>query len=571
MTNLSFTYGHHGSPDSPQTCKEEYWKGTANIYFGPTADNGGVRMSPPPDANGIAFCGGSFKGAGLEVLFKPPLPKPQIYPGVFLNSIGASITLDPLVMSGSLGLNVVQVLDATGHTVIAFPTSTEPYTLSAGDAAWIGANSLAGRTFKSTTVVTGGDVAIDIDGTMVPLGTGFTAYQYPGYIALGGTIELFKIPQVHLNGRFDGEIAVTSSPTYNLHGHVEASVDGIPGSFGADTWLTSKGMVLCGDTSGVHPGAGYHWGDALPEIWFPDGCAPSSYWVPAIKSPDATTRALAGSGMRVKSSGHDGIKLVGQGHAPEVRLVAPDGSSVDTASQDFVVSKSLSIMRQESTNTTYVGILGGKPGTYTIRLLPDSAPVRKAFHTGNAKAAKIHGAVAGSGARRVLSYSMQRIPGRTVTFFSVGKDSYQRVGRARPGQHRLAFTVVGSAGARRIVAETSLHGVVRRPQKVASFRVHIPDRLKAPRKLRVSRSSTTVRAHWKPVPWAGCLRRRPHRRVRPSSEHPRDGHDGEVPPHRALGTRQGACCRGARRRRRQGDHSKADEPVPRPDQVPPLR
>jgi hypothetical protein len=98
LTNVSFEYKAGGNPEFQ--CKRKWWKATASVFLGPSDTSGGFRLAPQPRRNGIAFCNGSFHSAGGEIVFNPPLPRPQLFAGVELKTLGFEIQLTRPSSSG---------------------------------------------------------------------------------------------------------------------------------------------------------------------------------------------------------------------------------------------------------------------------------------------------------------------------------------------------------------------------------------------------------------------------------------------------------------------------------------
>ncbi len=100
LANLSFTYKARGEPNATPPCPSTWWKATAEVFLIPSGGQRGdsLSLAPPPDREGVAFCAGGFHSAGGEFTFGEAT-RPQIFPGVFLDSIGFNMALDPTVFS----------------------------------------------------------------------------------------------------------------------------------------------------------------------------------------------------------------------------------------------------------------------------------------------------------------------------------------------------------------------------------------------------------------------------------------------------------------------------------------
>jgi len=501
LSDLAFVYNKRGNPD--YNCGADWWKATARIYLGSEkGGNAGILMAPNPgpDANGIAFCGSKFRSAGAIVQFGNPIPQPQVFPGVFIDNIGFSVRLEPTVISGTAGLDVVKIAKVQGTMVVAIASPDQPYTLSANDAGEP-LRGLTGHTFKSVSIMAGGSYALALPGTgvTVPIGNGYLAYSYPARVMAGGGAQM-NLGWVDLAGSVDGDVDLERT-LFSIHGKVTADVVGLPRA-GAEGWVTSKGVVVCLDLWGEHPGAGYKWGGS-PEIFWGtpgDGCKPSSYWVDLSRDSGAARLTAAGGlDFQVKRGEKKLVRLVGDSGAPVVTVTDPNGNRVETTSE--AGDGPVKIVRMPDQGRTFILVVGGVAGRYTVDLAADSPGVRDASQSKSVRPVRITGKVTGKGLRRTVKYRVVGgPPTQKITLFEQADGVYRRLGKARPSG-TLRFAPTGT-GKHQIVAEVVNDGVPAAPLTVAGFRFTPPKHLPAPKGLRVVRGPKRVRVAWKRVPGA---------------------------------------------------------------------
>jgi hypothetical protein len=508
FSDVRFHYLRRGG----EGCPAKFWKATARIYLGVDGDEAGFRLAPNPPQNGIAFCEGEFKSAGGEFTFGGPIPRPQIFPGVFLKAINFATQLKPTLIRGGVTITAADITEVEGGLLAVFATPERPYTLSGADA--VGGlqplGKLSGRTLRSTSFAAGGTFGFSLPVIgRVDFGSGYFLYAYPDYIAFGGSV-LIPAPGVVITAGLDGEIGV-SSGLYSFHGQAKACIAGgisSLGCIGGEAWVTSKGIVVCGSIAGeIHPGVGYKWGDTFPEIWtgIPgDGCKPSGYWLDA---PIGPARAAQAGGVRTFKVA-PGVKavrvrIIGSGGAPDVTVKGPDGETISTADAEFVKGKSINAVRHLPGGVTWLGIRA-KAGEYTITPNPGSPAIRSVATSEPASLPKITATVKAAGARRALSYRIDSL-GREqqVTFFERGGTTYRRLATTRKASGSVSFTPDGSAGARRITALVEIRGMRVGETTVAryGFRPRPPAR---PGALKVVRRGKAVTVSWPAA--AGAVR-----------------------------------------------------------------
>jgi concanavalin A-like lectin/glucanase superfamily protein len=503
FTNVGFDYAASGSPD--RSCPKDWWKATARVFL----DGAGFILSPPPSQNGIEFCAGAdpfFRSAGGAIQFGGPIPAPQLFPGVFLDVIGFDVALDPTLVRGTATISAAELSQVSGTLLLGFPSPGSPYTLSPEDAKSPGNGDvgdlapLAGRTLVSPFVALGGTASLRIPGLDqgIDFGNGYVLYSFPDYIALGGGVRVV-MPGFTVNGGLDGELSFRTK-LFSLHGSIQACIAGLLCG-GLEAWASNRGIVACvGDIrhGGLHPGIGYHWGDFWPTVWLVDGCTPSNYWITSVTgAADAAAAAQTFTVARGETAKN--VRLLGAGGAPNVEVRGPDGETVSTATRTYVTSRTLAILRQDAGKVTWIGVNHGKPGRYTITLLPGSPRITGIAGT-RPGSREIKATVTGSASRRTLRYLIASPGGERVAFFERAGTTFHLLGTARSRRGVIHFTPApGRGGSREIVAQIQVDGVAAPDRTVGHYRASATVKTGNPRSLVVKRRRTALLISWRRV------------------------------------------------------------------------
>ncbi|MGI8594706.1 MAG: Ig-like domain-containing protein, partial [Solirubrobacteraceae bacterium] len=475
------------------------WRGGGDLLFGPTGD-AGLKFSPPPTERGIAFCGSRFSAGGQFMFGLPGPPEPQIYPGVFLKSIGLGIGLNPTVFRGDAHISVAQITDVFGTLLAVFASPEEPYTLSDDDAGATLAK-LPRKTFTETTFAVGGSVSIDqpLLGK-IDLGSAYFLYAYPDYVALGGTSRL-EIPGGSVTGSFDGELGIRRRAfNFRVSGETCTIL-----CYGADVLVSSAGVAGCGEVKVKippfknplgqievtwRPGIGWRYGDFPPTIYL-NGCdvAPFRAQVAAAAADGSRTFTIR------RGVPHELIRLMGQNGAPSVEVRGPGGETVSTALADIDGKGSIRILRSRATRATFID--GSKPGDYTVTPLDGSPPIGSMSTAEGLPPASVKAKVGGSGERRTLAYDVAPRAGQKVTFVEKGPTTNQVLGSVTSGKGTLRFKAgTGQSGARQIVARIELGGLARKEPVVARYKVGPPPKPGRPGRPKVRRKGTALTVSW---------------------------------------------------------------------------
>jgi uncharacterized delta-60 repeat protein len=501
LSDIDFTYLRDGNTE--RTCMAKWWKATLAIHFVPDPANepggaeSGLRMVPPPDRNGIAFCDGDPFSAGADLEFgnppDAPLPAPEIFPGVFLTSIQFDMQLDnPLLFDGGVGLTAADIVHANGGVLVAFASPRTRYTIKAGDANGT-LGDLAGRVLSSTSIAVGGTVSMDVpDVGSIDLGDAHVLYAYPDYLAAAGDARfqtlLFTLKAgagLELNTR-TGRFNVSANGHVCLAGGIR--IAGYDACLGALAYVTSNGVLVCADVGGWRPGIGYLFGEGwvgFTGIGKGHGCRPSLFLVQNVQGARDLARRtarVAGASGRAAASPRSiafkvrsgevakNVELVGAGGPPVVKVTAPDGETITTVPNLIARGRHLAYMSSKLIDKTFIGVNDPRPGTYVITPMPGSPAIRMLAETLE-HGTTLTASVAGPVEKRVLTYNVGSTRGQIVHFYEQGSTTWHEIGSAHNGRGRLHFTPqVGPGGTRKIVALVQVGGLPAPPATLARFR-----------------------------------------------------------------------------------------------------
>ena len=151
---------------------------------------------------------------------------------------------------------------------------------------------------------------------------------------------------------------------------------------------------------------------------------------------------------------------------------------------------------------TVVGLVHPVPGTYTIEFLPGSPAVKTVSQASDQPPARVSASVHGSGARRMLSYSVASRREQRVTFVEQARGGSRIIGTINGGGHgRLGFSPVPGVDHRTVIAQFELAGLPAESVKVASF-TPVSPRLTNVTGLKLVRHGLSLAVSWRSVPGA---------------------------------------------------------------------
>ena len=463
LDNLSFCYQAHisegfcqqqtGASFDAWNGNSSSWNATAKIsLLGVT-----VNADPPPPRYGLGFVDGNFAFGGGSVSFPDPgIPIGDT--GVDLKMIGASFGLDPVNLTGQIGLNLADTVTLDNATLfMVFASQNQPYTFTGSE---LGPKlNLPQQTAQGFALAAGGSIGVKVPviNKTLDLLNGWVEYIYPGYFAAFGGIHFdpfngLLVIDGSIEGQFDA-----GNAEFDLEG--KESIKTPLFSAGADAVLSSTGIGACGSVSvfghDVGAGAGYKWGDSSPSFWL-GSCDLSPYQTTISAAHDASAGTIlpVRSGLPVEM-----VKLVGLGGAPDVTITGPDGSHASTDGGRQTMAKPFAIYRIPQENATYIAILDPPGGGYMITANPGSPAIVQVLHAeGINPMFKAH--VTTRGGHYAVLYSVRPEPGQRVTFAERSGRVYHVIGSTTAGNGTIRFTpAAGPGGPRELVAEITENGV----------------------------------------------------------------------------------------------------------------
>jgi hypothetical protein len=458
---------------------------------------------------GIILQNGGFKSAGVNFVFGVPIPPPQLFPGVYLDEIGAAVQLNPVVLLGHAKLDVVGLAGINSVLLTAFPSGDAPFTLTSD---WLPGipGSLNGQVFYSSPLVgVSGDVSVHVPviGDLT-LGHGYLVYADPGYLWAGGSIDFNVLGGLlKWGGGVDGAFN-SQTHAFDVEGYVYGSIaDVISGSLHAV--VSSQGAGACADVAGVLVGGGVQWARVDRPYIYPWGCVFDRFTEDHVFGAADVAQAQRPFTIRI-APGDVGrvIRLEGRDGAPAVQVSGPGGATLTSPAGAGLTHTGahLAIIRSLKLKMTAIGLHNPAPGTYTVAPLPGS-PVIATVETALAPPpAHITAQVVGTGPHRALVYDIANRPDQTVTFFEVNSEGlWRQIGAVTGGgRGHLGFTATPDKHDQRIIAQFALHGMPVPGERITVARLRPPPitPLPAPRGLRVGRMRAALIVSWRAVPGA---------------------------------------------------------------------
>jgi hypothetical protein len=463
-----------------------------------------IRMVPPD--GGVRIQGGRLEFIGATLPFNPSV---QLFPGLSMERIGFAFGLDPTRFLANTKLTVSGLLGIDGRIIVAFPSYDAPYRLEQ-DAEYLdggGAHrfpaSFYGVSRPGFLAAASAATTLDLPVIgSIPLGSAYLLYEYPGYIAFGGGVDISLLDIATFRGGVSGEVNFANG-RYDIHGAVKAC---LLVCAGGDLHFSSVGAAVCARPPVIPDfGVGIRWSPFSFNLQGP-GCRWSPYRERNVRPPGVRAAQAPLPYTFTVRKGDPGInvKLEGTGGAPRVRVTDPAGKVLDSPDGSGAVgTEQLMVMRLERGNVTSVGMRNAVPGTYKIEPLPASPAVSGVATATALPAAKVTGIVRGSGAQRFLTYDVAKRDGQKVDFIEITAGGAARtLGTVTGGgKGTLRFAPSPGRGPRTIVAQFELDKLPAERVTVTRFTPLSP-RLGRVSRLVVRPTGARVRATWAAVPGA---------------------------------------------------------------------
>jgi hypothetical protein len=359
--------------------------------------------------------------------------------GVFLQRLRASVAVDPLSLSGGIGLSAgPQVLGKQAISVDGDGTAT----------------------FGNPQIY---EVSGNLKVAEAQMASGHLSFRSNGLIEFGGELGLDKDgfkAEVSADGWVDGLKA------FNAHGQGTFSVS--EASFGAEGVVSSVGIAACRRGFGPDVGAGYRWGGHV--TFFASSCDISDY--EAVKTSKVartsavqTFRVTAGKPIEV-------LAFHGAGAAPRVVLREADGTEVVSPADGHGIDEpKLMLAESAADDTTYVAVYSPPGGEWTVGTAPGSAPITGVQSAGALPEPQAAATVEpGGSGEATLRWQVQPIPGQQVEFVEETAHGAQVIATTEGAGGTATFTpLTDDDASRRIVAIVDQYGLPRTEMAVNHY------------------------------------------------------------------------------------------------------
>jgi hypothetical protein len=406
---------------------------------------------------------GYFHAGGEVTKFGRPLAY-----GVFLQRIRFDITINPVRLSGGIGVSAGPLIFNTEAVAI-----DGDFTYQEGT--------------PDRYAITGSARIVDI-----PLASGSVSYQTDGRFDMSA-LASFKRHGVGFEGSVQGW--VDGGNAFNFQGNGSVGL----GIFrnGGDAVISSSGVAACRHGRGPDVGFGYGWTTGFPHI-FGRSCNIGD-WVVAnstrqVGAPTFGSFAIAGGQPAAVFS------VVGTLAPPKAILTGPDGAAVAATPDDpagGVDDGKVLLFQNPEDLTTYIAVKDPAGGLYRMSLKAGSAPASVFRSAQSLAAPRVRARVDGNGRRRALRWTFTPVPGRSVVFYEQGRDTRRRLEATTHRQGRIAFAVPdGRAGRREIIAMVRQDGLTQSAGVVAHYTAPPPRRPGRPGSVRITSRGGVLSARW---------------------------------------------------------------------------
>jgi PKD repeat protein len=480
-------------PEYEEESKRDSWQAKATITFGENIAELEAEL---------AFKHGEFQSAGMKFKANPGV---AIYPGIFLNEIGASVGVNPLTFGGSLGASIAEVLGL--ELEFKYREETEKELGFFG-----GKGTLSLKEHKIATL------AADVysDGyTDAELKVHFQVPFEPqeAFASIEGEIGFWDEPNTgkwEADGRVAGKIWI-----------IEAEIAGL---------VNNHYVAGCGDIHVVFTVSGFAFYD------FQNGESGFEGFVHSCKErlePYKEHPAVKHSGgfvggesavfpaaqplARAAAAGEsDTVNLPGSPRGEDLRITSSSGSPIVTlvgpGGQTYTTPSTVG--HPTSDGSQFVGALGPSPNQVTVFLVkpqrgqwrvepaPGSGPISKIEGAGVAPPPAIRVHVHHRGKAWTLAYRIGHYtPATKVQLLERGRDSDHLLATIAAARGLVRFTPQEALGRQRQIIATVLgaKGEPLQTLKVGDYLAPGAFRPGRARRVRITRQRSSALASWTAV------------------------------------------------------------------------
>lgn len=499
-------------PSYEDQSKADTWQAKGTITFGEEIAKLKAVM---------AFRKGNFHSAAMSLKVTPGVP---IYPGIFLNEIGATLAVEPLEFGGSLGASIAEVLELELEFRFREQNEHPPELGYFGGEGRLSYKdnqiaSLAADVYTDGYV----DAALKIQlklpfGSKEPLvevhgGVSFwdeTNHQPEALWQVQGEafVKIWIIEvegQVLVNNEYVAGCAAVNG--FGVQGHYSFKDSGVGVGFFAVSNCSDQLKEFKEKPATKHSG-GFVKEESARGRPTPDrvpGLAIGAHRDPGRVAAGGESETF---NLPAGTEGQE-LRITSSSGSPVVRITGPGGQSYTTPSAPKqVASVPGQFIAALAPNTDQVLVLLEHPkgGTWTIQTAPGSGPLGKLESAQDLAPAnvRVHVHRARSG-KYALAYKIDHyVPGTAVRFVERGRDSTHLVGTAKSAHGTLRFVPEEALAQSRTIFAYLLNseGVEVRELPVGRYTAPGPPRPGRPRKVRIARRRNTALVSWTPVPGA---------------------------------------------------------------------
>jgi hypothetical protein len=509
VTKAKFVYYF---PEYFEESKRDSWQAKGVITFGEEI----VEMEAE-----LAFKHGEFQSAAMK--FKTAHGGVPIYPGIFLNEIGASVGVNPLAFGGSLGASIAELLELEFDFKFREATSQE-----LGFFGGKGSLSLNDDEIAKIAADVYSDGYVDAEAA---LNIHFPFNSKSPLIEVRGGVGFWDEPASGLwqaNGYvffklwiISAEIAALVNNNYAA-GCVHVGAEGIFGGGVQGRYRFSDGNISgglfgndnCTDQLKQYnetPLKEHKGGFVGEESAHFLAAAPLTGGVSLRAGFGARAAAVEGAKTFTLPGGTQGeeLRITSSSGTPVVTLIGPGGQRYTTPATpghlEMVSGQFMSAIAPDP-HQVLIFLRSPKGGEWGIKPVPGSAPIAKVENAEDVPPASVNVRVHRSGGSKwTLAYKIKHfVPGTKVRFAERGKDSGHVLGTASKPFGTLRFVPQEALGsARKLYAYLiDAEGAIVRELPVGQYTAPGAFRPGRPHRLRITRRGTAALVAWNAVPGA---------------------------------------------------------------------
>lgn len=276
------------------------------------------------------------------------------------------------------------------------------------------------------------------------------------------------------------------------------------GEVGGQLILSTVGAAACGRLGFLTAGISYRWGAGVAQSF--TGCDLSPWRPVGTRKSFRPLRGPAGGERRVavvtlaRGLPVAGFAVGGQAAPPDVKLTAPDGSTVTASGSKGSLGARVVVVPVPAEATTYVFVKAPQAGAWRVEAT-GAEPLASVEASSGLPQPSVTGTISGSGPTRTLAFRITPIPGQQVVFRERTADGIgKRIATTSKASGRITFRPASTGQPARIEAQVVQNGL---PRAVIDVVKRFTAELAAPTRLKATRKGAGLTVRWKAV--AGAI------------------------------------------------------------------